>query len=113
MAPTTDHAAADGQHVDRTHRRGRRQSHQECARKHANIGDERHVAAHAATGTSKTTFKSKRLLGAWARQNPKENSPAATALRPCFLGLGKGFGTLFNSLLNLFFRRLNKFLRMA
>lgn len=45
MAPTADHAAADGQHVNGAHRRGRRQSHQECGRKHVDVGDERHVAA--------------------------------------------------------------------
>ena len=43
MAPTADHAAADGQHVDRAHRRGRRQSHQECGRKHVDVGDQRHL----------------------------------------------------------------------
>ena len=63
MAPTADHAAADGQHVDRTHRRGRRQSHQECARKHADIRNERHVAAHAARGTSKTTIQIETTVG--------------------------------------------------
>jgi len=45
MAPTADYAAADGQHVDRSHRRGSRQSHQECGRKHVDVGDEHHVAA--------------------------------------------------------------------
>src|ERR1700683_1741594 len=44
MAPTADHAAADGQHVDRSHRRGRRQSHQKCGREHVDVG-EHHVAA--------------------------------------------------------------------
>ena len=45
MAPTTYQAAADGQHVDRAHRRCRRQSHQECGRKHVDVGDEHHFAA--------------------------------------------------------------------
>src|ERR1700719_3551973 len=52
----------------------------------------------------------------WERGHDKilrRTSPAATALRPGFLGLLKCVGTLFNSLLNLFFRRLNKSLRMA
>ena len=44
-APTADHAAADGQHVDRAHRRGRRQSHEVCGRKYVDVGDERHVTA--------------------------------------------------------------------
>src|SRR6266481_2437855 len=85
MAPTADHAAADGQHVDRTHRRGRRQSHQECARKHADVGAEHHVAAHPATGTSKTTFKSVRLLGAWARQILRRTRRLRLPYAPAFL----------------------------
>ena len=44
MAPTADQAAADGQHVDRAHRRCRRQSHQKCGRKDVDVG-EHHVAA--------------------------------------------------------------------
>ena len=45
MAPTADQTAADGQHVNRAHRRGSRQSHQECGQKHVDVGDEHHVAA--------------------------------------------------------------------
>ena len=44
MAPTADQAAADGQHVDRAHGRGRRQSHEKCGRKYVDVGDEHHVA---------------------------------------------------------------------
>ena len=43
-APTADHAAADGQHVDRAHRRGRRQPHEKCGREYVDVGDEHHVA---------------------------------------------------------------------
>ena len=39
MAPPADHAAADGQHVDRAHRRCRSQSHEVCARKYVDVGD--------------------------------------------------------------------------
>ena len=40
MAPAANHAAADGQHVDRAQRCGRRQSHEVCARKYVDVGDE-------------------------------------------------------------------------
>ena len=42
-APTADHAAADGQHVDRAHRGGRRQSHEKCGREYVDVRDEHHV----------------------------------------------------------------------
>jgi hypothetical protein len=45
MVPTTDHAAADGQHVHRAHRRGRRQTHEVCGRKYMDVGDKHHVTA--------------------------------------------------------------------
>lgn len=46
MVSTTDHAAADGQQVDRAHRRcRRRQTHEVCGRKHVDVGDEHHAPA--------------------------------------------------------------------
>jgi hypothetical protein len=44
VAPTANHSAADGHHVDRTYGRGRRQSHQECDRKHVDVWEEVHIA---------------------------------------------------------------------
>ncbi|MGA2608713.1 MAG: hypothetical protein ABSH01_14815 [Terriglobia bacterium] len=50
VAPTTDYAAADGQHVERAHRRGGRQSHEVCGRKYVDVGDEHHVTVERLNG---------------------------------------------------------------
>ena len=42
-APTADHAAADGQHVDRAHRGSGRESHEERGREHVDVREEHHV----------------------------------------------------------------------
>ena len=44
MAPTTDQAAADGQHVDGTHGRRRCQPDEECRGKYVDVRDDHHVA---------------------------------------------------------------------